>query len=70
MLLHVVTGRHAVVFTEDGGEGGAVGEAAGVLTKGLTLCEHLTANLFYSRHSCWASFFLMLRGVAFISFSV
>ena len=30
MLLHVIAGRHAVVFTEDGGEGGAVGETAGV----------------------------------------
>ena len=30
MLAHIVAGRHAVVLTEDGGEGGAVGEAAGV----------------------------------------
>ena len=36
MLAHVVAGRHAVVLTEDGGEGGAVGEAAGVSQQGLS----------------------------------
>ena len=30
MLAHVVAGRHAVVLTEDGGEAGGVGKAAGI----------------------------------------
>ena len=30
MLLHVLAGRHAVDALEEGGEGGGVGEAAGI----------------------------------------